>query len=99
MDYVKSDENRQVMRLVFGWLVMERPLAAPPDTPPSRVQALRDGFDETMRDLQFMADLEKASLAFAPMSGKDITAFVDDIYRTPPGVARKAAQLLGRTGP
>jgi tripartite-type tricarboxylate transporter receptor subunit TctC len=99
MDYVKSDENRQVMRLVFGWLVMERPLAAPPDTPPSRVQALRDGFDDTMRDSQFMADLEKASLAFAPMSGKDITAFVDDIYRTPPGVARKAAQLLGRTGP
>ena len=99
MDYAKSDEDRQVMRLIFGWLVMERPLAAPPDTPPGRVQALRDGFDETMRDSQFMADLEKASLAFAPMSGKDIAAFVDEVYRTPPGVAHKAAQLLGRTGP
>jgi tripartite-type tricarboxylate transporter receptor subunit TctC len=99
MDYAKSDEDRQVMRLVFGWLVMERPLAAPPDTPPGRVQALRDGFDETMRDPQFMADLGKASLAFAPMSGKDIAAFVDEVYRTPSSVAHKAAQLLGRTGP
>ena len=99
MDYAKSEADRQVMRLVFGWLVMERPLAAPPDTPPSRVQALRNGFDETMRDPQFIADITKASLALAPMSGVDIAHFVDEVYQTPPAVAKKAAQLLGRTEP
>jgi len=98
MDYARSEETRQVMRLIFGWLVMERPLAAPPMTPDSRVEALRAGFDETMRDPAFVADIARASLALAPMSGNDIAGFVDEVYRTPAAVARKAAQLLGRTG-
>ena len=38
------------MRLVFGWEDMERPVAAPPGIPATRVEALRDGFDATMKD-------------------------------------------------
>jgi tripartite-type tricarboxylate transporter receptor subunit TctC len=98
-DYAKSEEDRQVMRLIFGWLVMDRPLAAPPDTPANRVTALRDGFDATMRDSQFIADIRNASLTYSPMRGKDIASFVDAVYRTPPGVAHRAAQLLGRASP
>src|SRR6202043_2845219 len=77
MDFAKSEDVRQVMRLIFGWLIMERPLAAPPATPDSQVDALRVGFDETMRDPLFVADIAKASLELAPMSGKDIASFVD----------------------
>jgi tripartite-type tricarboxylate transporter receptor subunit TctC len=97
MDYAKSQEEQQVMRLIFGWLVMDRPLAAPPGTPADRVAALRDGFDETMRDPRFKADLDAAALSLSPISGKDIARFVDEAYQTPPGVAKRAAQLLGRT--
>jgi tripartite-type tricarboxylate transporter receptor subunit TctC len=99
MDYAKSAEQQQVMQLIFGWLVMDRPLAAPPDTSPDRVAALRNAFDETMRDPDFRADLAKASLSLSPMSGNDIAKFVDEVYRTPAAVARKAAQLLGRSEP
>jgi tripartite-type tricarboxylate transporter receptor subunit TctC len=97
--YAKSEEDRQVMRLIFGWLVMDRPIAAPPDTPQDRVAALRDGFDATMSDPQFIADISNASLTYSPMSGKDIAKFIDEVYRTPPDVAKRAAQLLGRTSP
>jgi tripartite-type tricarboxylate transporter receptor subunit TctC len=95
-DYAKSEQDRQVMRLVFGWEVMERPVAAPPDLPAAIVEALRDGFDATMKDEAFRADIEKASLAYEPMSGKEIAAFIDEVYRTPSAVAERAAQLLGR---
>lgn len=94
--YAKSGEEQQVLQLIFGWLVMDRPFAAPPDTPPDRVQALRDAFDQTMDDPDFRADLAKASLSYSPMSGGDIAKFVDEIYRTPPAVAHRAAILLGR---
>jgi tripartite-type tricarboxylate transporter receptor subunit TctC len=96
VDYAKSEQDRQVMRLVFGWLVMERPIAAPPGTPEARVEALREGFDRTMRDPLFAADIAKAALAFAPTSGADIASFVEQAYETSPAVAQKAAQLLGR---
>src|SRR5262249_22870286 len=33
LDYAKTEQDRQIMRLVFGWRVMERPLAAPPGVP------------------------------------------------------------------
>jgi len=98
-DYAKSAEQRQVMALIFGWLIMDRPLAAPPDTPADRVAALRTAFDDTMRDPDFRADIAKAALSVSPMRGGDIQNFVDEAYRTPAAVARKAAQMLGRNVP
>jgi tripartite-type tricarboxylate transporter receptor subunit TctC len=98
-DYAKSAEQRQIMQLIFGWLVMDRPLAAPPDTPAERVAALRTAFDATMRDPDFRADIAKAALSLSPMRGGDIQNFVDEVYRTPEAVARKAAQMLGRNVP
>jgi len=98
IDYAKTEQDRQVMGLIFGWRAMERPLAAPPGIPEERLGLLRDGFDKTMQDNEFVADLTRAGLAFEPMSGRDIASFVDEIYRTPPAVAKRAAELLRRAG-
>lgn len=99
MDYAKSAEQREVITLIFGWLVMDRPFAAPPGTPVDRVAALRTAFDETMRDADFRADIAKAALSVSPMGGGAIQNFVDEVYRTPASIARKAAQMLGRNVP
>jgi tripartite-type tricarboxylate transporter receptor subunit TctC len=96
MDYAKRDDDRQILRLVFGWADLERPVAAPPGTPPERVKALRQGFDAAMQDPALLADAEQASLSIAPMSGAAIASFIHEVYRTPPAVAARAAQLLGR---
>jgi tripartite-type tricarboxylate transporter receptor subunit TctC len=96
MDYAKQEPDRQILRLVFGWLDLERPLAAPPGTPADRVKALRDGFDDAMKDPALLADAEQASLAIEPMTGAAIASFVAEAYRTPPAVAARAAQMLGR---
>ena len=98
-DYAKTAEMRQIMQLIFGWLVMDRPLAAPPGTPPERVAALRSGFDQTMADPAYRADLAKSALSFSPMRGSQIASFIEEVYRTPAEVAHKAAHLLGRHVP
>src|SRR5262249_53657267 len=95
-DYAKSEEDRQIFRLVFGWLDLERPIGAPPGVPAARVGALRDAFDRAMTDPALLADAEKAQVGIEPMRGSAIAAFVDEAYRTPPDVAAKAAQMLGR---
>jgi tripartite-type tricarboxylate transporter receptor subunit TctC len=97
MDYAKSDQDRQIFRLVFGWLDLERPVGAPPGVPEDRVNALRGAFDEAMKDPALLADAQKAQVDIEPMTGKGIASFVEDAYRTPPEVAAKAAQYLGRT--
>jgi tripartite-type tricarboxylate transporter receptor subunit TctC len=94
-DYAKTDADRQLFRLVFGWLAFERPIAAPPGVPADRVAALRAGFDAAMKDPALRADAAKMSLGIAPVSGAEIAAFVADVARTPPSVAARAAAILG----
>ena len=96
-DYAKSDEDRQILRLVFGWLDLERPIGAPPGVPEERLRALREGFDRAMKDSALLADAEKAQVGIEPMSGAAIAAFVDEAYRAPAEVGKRAAQMLGRS--
>jgi tripartite-type tricarboxylate transporter receptor subunit TctC len=98
-DYAKSDEDRQIFRLVFGWLDLERPIGAPPGVPVERLRALREGFDRAMKDPALLADAEKAQVGIEPMSGAAVAAFVDEAYRAPAEVGKRAAQMLGRGSP
>jgi tripartite-type tricarboxylate transporter receptor subunit TctC len=95
-DYAKSDEDRQIFRLVFGWLDLERPIGAPPGVPEERLRALREGFDRAMKDPALLVDAEKVQVGIEPMSGAAIAAFVDEAYRAPAEVGKRAAQMLGR---
>jgi tripartite-type tricarboxylate transporter receptor subunit TctC len=96
-DYAKSNEDRQIFRLVFGWLDLERPIGAPPGVPEERLRALREGFDRAMKDLALLADAEKAQVGIDPMSGAAIAAFVEEAYRAPAEVGKRAAEMLGRS--
>jgi tripartite-type tricarboxylate transporter receptor subunit TctC len=94
VDLAKSDEDRQILQLIFARQVMGRPFLAPPGIPAERVDVLRKAFMATMTDPTFMADAERSQLEVNPVSGEDLQNLVADIYRTPPEVAKKAAQIL-----
>ena len=53
MDLAKTDEQRQILKMVFARQVMGRPYLAPPDLPADRVALLRKAFMDTMRDKDF----------------------------------------------
>jgi tripartite-type tricarboxylate transporter receptor subunit TctC len=95
-DYAKSDQDRQLFRLVFGWLDLERPIGAPPGVPAERVAALRAGFDKAMKDPALLADAAKVNIGIEPMSGANIAKFVEDVSKTPASVTARAATILGR---
>jgi tripartite-type tricarboxylate transporter receptor subunit TctC len=90
MDFAKTDEQRQILKLAFARNVMGRPYLAPPSVPPDRVAALRDGFMATMADKDFRAEADKIDLEINPVSGADVEKLVKDVYATPPDVVAKA---------
>jgi len=94
VDLAKTDEERQILTLIFARQVMGRPFLAPPGIPADRAEALRKAFMETMTDPAFVADAEKSQLEVNPVAGDDLQKLVAEIYRTPPEVAKKAAALL-----
>jgi tripartite-type tricarboxylate transporter receptor subunit TctC len=93
-DLAKTDEQRQVLKLIFARQVMGRPYLAPPGLSKDRVEALRKAFMDTMRDKDFLADAEKSQLEITPVAGDEIERLVKEVYATPPEIAQKAAQLL-----
>src|SRR5436190_1063859 len=62
MDFVKTPEQRAVLKLVFARQVMGRPFLAPPGLPPERLAALRRAFMATMTEPAFLAEAEKMKL-------------------------------------
>jgi tripartite-type tricarboxylate transporter receptor subunit TctC len=94
IDLATTDAQRQILRLIFARQVMGRPFLAPPGIPPERAAALRTAFMETMKDPAFIADAEKAQLEVNPVAGEELQKLVAEIYKTPPEIAKQAAQLL-----
>ena len=90
MDYAKTDEQRQILKLMFARNVMGRPYVAPPNVPADRVAALRKAFMDTMTDKDFLAEADKMQLEINPVSGADVQKLVADVYATPPDIIAKA---------
>jgi hypothetical protein len=83
MDLAETDRDREVMRMVFAPQVMGRPFVAPAGIPEDRVAALRAAFDATMKDPEYLADVEKQGLELEPVSGEEIQALVVRMYDQP----------------
>ena len=59
IDLATNDRQRQILKLVLSRQVMGRPFTAPPGIPDDRKQMLRNAFDETMKDPEFLAEAKK----------------------------------------
>ena len=95
VDYAKTDEDRQIFKVVLARQVMAWPFAAPPGVPAERVAALRKAFDETLQDKDYLAEAERLNLEITPVSGERIQSLIDDVYRTTsPEVSAKIGAML-----
>ena len=94
IDLAKTDEQRQILKLIFARQVMGRPFLAPPGVPADRAAVLRKAFMDTMKDKDFLVDAEKAQMEITPVPGDQLQTLVKEIYATPPDIVQKAAALL-----
>ena len=61
---------------------------------PERVKMLRNAFNATMKDAEFIADVEKAKLQLKPETGEALAELVERIYKTPRDVIDRVANLI-----
>lgn len=94
IDLATTEEQRQILKLIFARQVMGRPFLAPPGLASDRADALRQAFMDTMNDQSFLTDAGQLQLEINPVGGDQIQKLVEDVYKTPAAVARQAAALL-----
>lgn len=89
-DYAKSNADREVFDIAFGTHALGRPLLGPPGVAPERVRALREAFNKTMQDPDYLADIGKLGLATISSSGEEAEALVRRFFSYPKSVIEKA---------
>jgi tripartite-type tricarboxylate transporter receptor subunit TctC len=92
-DFVKDQSDRQVLDLIFSRNAMGRPLLAPPGLDPAIAAALRAGFAKAMHDPDLIAEAAKIDLELNFVSGEDVQAMVERLYRLPPGILHRAQEI------
>jgi tripartite-type tricarboxylate transporter receptor subunit TctC len=83
-----------------GLLTMSRPYAAPPDVPADRARALREAFDATHRDKEFLAEAAKVRVYVSPVTAAEVVSSIEKMSKTSPALLDQVRQIMdaGRSG-
>ncbi len=95
LDLATEPVRKQALELVLSRQTMAYPVVAPPGVPPERVAALRAAFTATMKDAEFLADLERAGFEASPVSGEEIDALIKRVYAAPKEAIDHARSAVG----
>lgn len=63
-------------------------------TPKDRVHALRKGFQDTMKDPEFLAEAQEAKLDIDPVSGEEIEKIVAGLFRLDPALVATMREVV-----
>jgi tripartite-type tricarboxylate transporter receptor subunit TctC len=94
-DRAKTTEQKQLLSFLFASQAFGRPYLAPPGLPPERLALLRQAFDQTMRDPNFLADVAKARLKVSPTTGAEMDRMMQELKLIPKDVVAVVAKLIG----
>jgi tripartite-type tricarboxylate transporter receptor subunit TctC len=93
VDIAPSERDRQVLRMLLAPTQVGRPFIASQAVPAERVRILRDAFNATMQDPQFMAEAQKLRLPISPKTGEEALKVVEEIYATPDDIVAAARKV------
>ncbi len=93
-ELAENNEQRRVLAFLSGDVSVGRPILTAPNVPADRVKALRQAFEETMGDPQFIAAAKQANMEMQPMYGEEVQKAVDQIASAPPNVITMVKQAI-----
>src|SRR5215813_1307511 len=94
ISFAKTEEDRQVMEMIYSQNLFGRPYLVPPGVPSDRIAALRRALADMLEDKALLAEAEKSGLDIGPMGGEELQALVAKLYALPPKVIERAKQSL-----
>jgi tripartite-type tricarboxylate transporter receptor subunit TctC len=94
LDLARNAEQKEAIEFLYAGQGIGRPFVAPPGLPPERLKMLRDAFNATIKDAEFIADAHKSKLDLDPEDGEHLAALVERIYATPKSIVDKIGSLI-----
>lgn len=94
LDMVSDPQGRKVLELLLAPQEMGRPFFGPPGIAPDRLAVLRNAFQKTLADPDFLRDADKAGIEVQYTSGEAVQALLERSYASPPEIVKRASSLL-----
>jgi tripartite-type tricarboxylate transporter receptor subunit TctC len=94
LDYAKTDEQRETLKVLLGMKAFGYPYFIGPDVPADRLKALKEAFEATMADPEFRDDIRTLLRDITPQSGTEMDHLIGDAYAHPPQVLEKMRAAL-----
>lgn len=98
LDFARSDEDRQVLRLFSSDVVIGRPFAVAPGVPAERVAQLRAAFAELMQDPAYIEESKRSGLDLSPVEGERVQKIIADLVHSPEAIIAKAKNAMEPKG-
>jgi tripartite-type tricarboxylate transporter receptor subunit TctC len=93
-DVVKNEDDRMAMDLMFVVQEVGRAYVMPPGVPAHLLKTIRDAFDATVKDPEFLSDAQRRSIDLAPRPGVDIQTLVANIFKSSPATVERVKGFL-----
>lgn len=93
--YKTPEENRRLATLMLASGQLGRPMMGTPGIPADRIKILRDAFNATMKDPEFLADIDKRQFDLDPVPGEELEKTVKEVMSQPPDIVARMKKLLG----
>ena len=94
-----SDPNKKKLLDLFNSsATMAQPFIVTKAVPADRLSILREAFNRTMKDPQYIADVQRQGGEVTPIPGEEISKLIDRLRETPPEVLAAARDVLGEGG-
>ncbi|MFM1815798.1 MAG: hypothetical protein RLZ98_2493 [Pseudomonadota bacterium] len=94
-DFAKTDDQRQMLDAVVAFQAVGRPYVVPPKVTPAVLSTMRQAFDATVADKQFIDDAAKRKFDLAPTPGAKLQEIVAGVAATPPAIIERIVTIRG----
>ncbi|HEY6256535.1 MAG TPA: hypothetical protein VIY51_12155 [Xanthobacteraceae bacterium] len=94
VDVTDNAEQKAALKLIVARQSIARPFAAPPGIPPERARALREAFDATLTDADFIAEAKSQSLDIERVAGAEVEALIREVYASSPEAVQLATASM-----
>jgi tripartite-type tricarboxylate transporter receptor subunit TctC len=89
----RNPQEQQILKIVANATEVGKMIMAPPGMPVDRVQALRRAFDATMKDPEFIAELNANRVELGPMPGEALQKLVAELGAASPDIIDKVKAI------
>jgi tripartite-type tricarboxylate transporter receptor subunit TctC len=94
IEHATTARQRQIVDVILSRQAMGRPVVAPSGVPVDPRQALRQAFDATMADPDYVAEATARGLEVNPVGGADLDKLLDQLYATPPEIIAEVHAII-----